>query len=337
MKRLIFASVTLFTVFLLVSCQKEIHETDFTGKALGTTYHIRIQGDGADISRKEIEQLIADLNQSLSTYISGSLISRINRGEKLKADTHFRYVFEQAAKVYKETDGIFDPTVGILVNAWGFGPGKKMKGIEKDSSLVDSLLQYVGFDRVKIDAAGYVFKENPGIYFDFNAIAKGYVIDKIGELIASKGYNHYLVELGGEVLARGKNIKENRPWTVAIDYPVPGSNSYAAAVVLKDNALATSGNYRKYRIDKQTGRKYVHTINPLTGYPAQSELLSASVMAPNCTLADAWATACMASGLEKSKKYILQHKDLEGLLIYSDPNGKLQIWKSEGIKIIKLY
>ncbi len=332
-EKFLFVKILFLSILLNFSCQKEQNSYHyFSGKALGTTYHIRIHGQGDQISQKDIEKRIAELNQSLSTYISNSLISRINRGEKLRADKHFRYVYEEAKKIYEKTGGLYDPTIGILVNAWGFGPGKRMKNL--DSVKVDSLMQYVGFDKVRIDSQGYVIKQNPHIFIDFNSIAKGYVIDQIGELIASKGYKNYLVELGGEVLAKGKNLKENRPWIVAIDYPEQGSHAFITELPLHDEAIATSGNYRKFRVDKETGKKYVHTINALTGFPQQSALLSVSVIAPNCTRADGWATACMAAGFEKAKDFIEQEKDLRGILIYTDSSGKLKIWKSRKINLI---
>ncbi|NPA43050.1 MAG: FAD:protein FMN transferase [Chlorobi bacterium] len=328
--------VSLILILLLGACRPSVPEKKMTGRALGTTYHIRVQGKGEPLERKDIENLIADLNRSLSTYISSSLISRINRGDTLKADIHFRRVFEAADRIYRASGGIYDPTVGILVNAWGFGPGKRIPGLDTMPHKVDSLRRFVGWNLVSIDSAGYVRKEHPAVFLDFNSIAKGYIIDRIGDLIASKGYENYLVELGGEVLARGSNIREGRPWLVAVDYPLPGKERFAAAVELHDQAIATSGNYRKYRIDKRTGRKYVHTLNPFTGYPEPSDLLSASVIAPDCTTADGWATACMAAGTEKAKTFLTSREELEGILIYSDSTGRLRIWKTPGIKLTEL-
>jgi len=322
---------------VLMACGKEVPEQSFAGKALGTTYHIRVQGRGKKLRRKEIEKEIARLNRSLSTYISGSLISRINRGDSLRADEDFLRVFQKAREIYYASGGIYDPTVGILVNAWGFGPGKKIRGIENDSSIVDSLKQFVGFDMVRIDSAGRVRKKYPRIFIDFNSIAKGYVIDRLGDLIASKGYENFLVELGGEVLARGKNLKEKRPWVVAVDYPLPGSENFAVGLILRNQAVATSGNYRKYRIDPKTGKKYVHTLNPFTGYPEASDLLSASVIADDCTTADGWATACMAAGVEKAKTFLTSRSELEGILIYSDSAGRLQVWKTPGVETVRLH
>jgi len=338
MKRIFVKRLFFFIlfIFLLAGCRNELPEKTFSGKALGTTYHIRVQGKGKPLKQKDIEELIARLNRSLSTYISGSLISKINRGDTLRADEHFRRVFEQAYTVYKETGGIYDPTIGILVNAWGFGPGKKIKGIETDTAIVDSLLHYVGMDMVYIDEEGFVHKKYPQIFLDFNSIAKGYIIDRIGDLIEEKGYRNYLVELGGEVLARGQNMRENRPWLVAVDYPLPGNEAFITGVELHNEAIATSGNYRKYRVDKKTGKKFVHTLNPQTGFPEPSDLLSVSIIAPDCTTADAWATACMAAGKEKAIQFINNHPGLKGILIYSGENGQLKIWTSPAVKTVKI-
>ncbi len=317
----------LAVLWLTTACRRPGQKV-FQGYALGTTYKIIVQGDGDRLSQSDIEELIRRLNASLSTYQGQSLISRINRGDTLKADRHFAYVFRKAYEIYRETEGRYDPTIGLLVNAWGFGPGKKIPGIETDSSIVDSLMRYVGMDLVRIDSDSTVRKKYPRTFIDFNSIAKGYVIDQIGALIASKGYRHYLVELGGEVLARGHNVRENRPWIVSIDYPAPGSRAEMLEVPLTDRAVATSGNYRKFKIDRKTGRKYVHTLNALTGYPAVSHLLSASVFAPDCTTADGWATACMASGLDKARQYIEAHPELDAILIYSDSTGQIRVWNS---------
>ncbi len=328
--------VLIFLLLLTFNQCRRPHSYYFQGNALGTTYHIRVQGEGKSISDRDIQDVIRRLNRSLSTYQATSLISRINRGDTLVVDKHFRFVLERARKIYKATGGRYDPTIGILVNAWGFGPGRRIAGIERDSSVVDSLMRYIGLDMVKIDSAGIVRKKYPQIFIDFNSIAKGYVIDRIAAMIASKGYRNYLVELGGEVVARGRNIAENRDWIVGIDYPVPGSNSEILELYLRDRAIATSGNYRKFKIDPQTGRKYVHTINALNGYPAISHLLSASVLAPDCTDADGWATACMASGFEKAKQYIQARPELDAVLIYSDSAGKIRVWESPGVKTLKV-
>ncbi len=335
MKHILAFLIPLVTISInLVSCNGKKEKT-FEGYALGTSYHIRIQGHGQSISKAEIERLINKINSSLSTYRHNSLISRVNHGEVLVSDKYFKDVYQQALKIYRETGGIYDPTVGILVNAWGFGPEKKLENIEKDSTVVDSLLNYVGYNKVWITSKGFIKKKHPAIFIFFNSIAKGYVIDKIGELLRHKGYYNFIIELGGEVLASGKNILEDRPWEIAVESPVEKEKNMLV-VNLKNEAIATSGNYRKFRVDPITGKKYVHTINPLTGYPAQSNLLSASVVAPTCTEADGWATACMAGGFERAKKWIEKHKQLKGILIYSDSTHHIRIWHSPDLDIKKI-
>ena len=330
----------LIIISILFSCKQnpKTKQYYFQGEALGTTYHIKaISNKQSEIvSKKDIDSVINAVNQSLSTYIPSSLISRINKGEKLKADKQFTDVFNAASKIYKATNGLYDPTIGILVNAWGFGPKKKLKNIEKDSVLVDSLLKFVGYNMVSIDSNGFINKKYPQIYFDYNSIAKGYAIDRVAKMLRDKHFTDFLVEIGGEVVAGGKNSLKNRAWIVAVDNPERATQKkYISEIKLKDKAMATSGNYRKFYVDKKTGRKYVHTINPKTGYPAISHLLSATLIAKNCTIADGYATACMVLGLEKSKKLLKNNKDLEAFLVYSDKNGNIKTFHTEGIEFIK--
>ena len=332
----------IFLVFigLQVACRHtaENKKLYFEGEALGTTYHITaIQAKPQkEVVKKDIDSVIEAINASLSTYRPNSLISRINKGEVLKVDPMFKGVFEEANRIYKTTKGVYDPTIGILVNAWGFGPKKKLKGIEKDSSIVDSLMKFVGYDMLRLDEGDTLRKKYPEIFIDYNSIAKGYAIDRVGKLFADRGYQNYLVEIGGEVLGKGTNVLKNRPWIVAIDNPDRKSKKKLfSKIELKDRAMATSGNYRKYYIDKKTGKKYVHTLNSKTGYPEISHLLSATIIADNCMRADGYATACMALGLEKCKKMLNEHPELEAFLIFSDNEGKLKTYQTKALKIIK--
>ena len=339
MKRLFFISFTfLYVVFISCKQQGTAVSSFFQGNALGTTYHIKVikSQNSKPVSKQEIDSVIEVINNSLSTYRPNSLISRINKGEILKPDQHFIKVFRSAQKIYRETGGLYDPTIGILVNAWGFGPKKKIKNIETDSTIVDSLKKFVGYDFLSIDKKGFFKKRYPQVYIDYNSIAKGYAIDCIGEMLARKGYRNYLVEIGGEVLAKGKNIEKKRDWLVAIDNPDrQNDNKFISKIALTDKAIATSGNYRKYYIDNKTGRKYVHTLNPKTGYPVQQHLLSASVIANNCTLADGYATAFMVMGFKKAKKFLQAHPELEAFLVYSDNKGHIKTFKTKGVKIIQ--
>ena len=302
-----------------------------SGSALGTTYNITYLAKQELNFQREIDSLFQELNRSMSTYIPTSDITRINRGDStIVVDQMFREVFELSGKVFDATDGYFDPTVGVLVNAWGFGPGTEL---QMDNMKVDSLLDYVGFNKVSINSNNKVKKENPAIYFDFNAIAKGYAVDRLAVLLKNKGLTDFLIEVGGELVAQGENrIKEKR-WVVAIDDPMmEESRTYKRTLYMKDVAMASSGNYRKFKIDPETGIKYVHTIDPKTGYTKNSNILAASVLANDCATADAFATSFMAMDLEKSKAILAQHKELEGYIIYLDAEGNVLEYMTNGFK-----
>ena len=302
-----------------------------SGSALGTSYNITYLSKSELNFEREIDSLFQVLNQSMSTYIPTSDISRINAGDStIVVDAMFREVFELSAKVFEATDGYFDPTVGVLVNAWGFGPGTELK---MDSTKVDSLLDYVGFNKVSINLDHRIKKADPAIYFDFNAIAKGYAVDRLAVLLRNKGIAHFLVEVGGELVAQGENRIKGKRWVVAIDDPMmEESRTYKRTLYMKDIAMASSGNYRKFKIDPETGAKYVHTIDPKTGYTKNSNILAASVMANDCATADAFATSFMAMDLEKTKTILAQHKELEGYIIYLDPEGKVLEYMTNGFK-----
>ncbi|PCJ97332.1 MAG: thiamine biosynthesis protein ApbE [Flavobacteriaceae bacterium] len=307
-------------LMVLFSCGEPVKNIN-QGSALGTTYNITyISNEDLDF-QTEIDSVFASINQSMSTYLPDSDISKINQGDStLVVDAMFVDVFELSRKVYDSTNGYFDPTVGTLVNAWGFGPGEEMK---LDSSRVDSLLEYVGFDKVSITEAYTVRKKSPFIYFDFNAIAKGYAIDRLAMMLNQKGINDYLVEVGGELVAKGVNRISEKKWVIGVDDPEGEDRSIPKILLeLKDKAMASSGNYRKFRIDATTGKKYVHTINPKTGYTKNSNVLGATVIASTCAEADAYATAFMAMDLDDSIKLLVKQQEMEAYIIYLDENGE---------------
>lgn len=321
-------------LFLLVGCIKKgpAVKNQTIGNALGTTYSIIYLSDEELDFQTEIDSVFKVVNQSMSTYIPNSDISRINRGESLTVDSMFKDVFNLSKKINLESNGYFDPTVGTLVNAWGFGPGEQ---IELDSTKVDSLLQYVGFDKVQLTSDGEIKKESPEIFFDFNAVAKGYAIDRLGAMLDKKGIANYLVEVGGEVLTKGENLISEKPWTVGIDDPqVEFGRQLKKVVSLKNKALASSGNYRKFRIDSITGEKYVHTINPKSGFTKNSKVLAASVVADDCATADAYATTFMAMELEDSKLLLKKHKELEAYIIYLGDEGETLEFMTEGFEAL---
>lgn len=314
--------VSLLVFFMLFSCKENppVEAIRLQGSVFGTTYSIIYFGN--EKYEQNIQQLFDDVNASLSTYIPNSDISRINRGEAdVKVDAYFKEVFEKSVRIHKETNGYFDPTVGDLVNAWGFGPKKPLNDL--DSTKVRQLMKFVGFDKVRIEN-NEVIKEFEETYFDFNSIAKGYGIDVVGRFLESKGVQNYLVEIGGEIRARGRK-PENKLWTVQLDNPnTDGTRSAYAVLQLTDKSMASSGNYRKFRISKE-GQKYVHTINPKTGYALESNVLAATVIADlDCADVDAYATAFMAMGLEGTKAFLKSHPTLEVVLIYVDANGEIR-------------
>jgi thiamine biosynthesis lipoprotein len=253
-------------------------------------------------------------------------ISKINKGDStVVIDAYFKEVLEKSKYLNKITDGYFDPTVGNLVNAWGFGPKKPLNTMSE--RVIDSMMQYVGLHKVTIKNAKIV-KQSPEIYLDFNSIAKGYGVDIVGRFLESKNIVNYLIEIGGEIRARGKSQKDNY-WRVAIEKPnTDGTQSFQTTVELKNSSMATSGNYRKFRLTKE-GNKYVHTINPKTGYAKESNLLSASIIAPeDCADVDALATAFMAMGLEKTKFFLEQHSQFKAVLIFANKKGKLEEYRN---------
>lgn len=302
-----------------------------SGAALGTSYNIIYLAKEELNLEREIDSVFQVLNRSMSTYIPTSDISRINSGDSTVIVDHmFREVFELSEKVFQATDGYFDPTVGVLVNAWGFGPGTEMK---MDSVRVDSLLGYVGFDKVSIRADNRIRMENPGMYFDFNAIAKGYSVDRLAVLLENKGLTDYLIEVGGELVAKGENRIKSKKWVVAIDDPMNDEQrTIKRTVFMKDVAMASSGNYRKFKIDPETGVKYVHTIDPKKGYTKISNILAASVLAKDCATADAFATSFMALDLEITKSILAQHQELEGYIIYLDQQGSVLEYMTDGFQ-----
>lgn len=331
MKKLFYFIVVL----LLLSCEEETpkkQELKVAGYAQGTTYSvIYISEDGINHQRS-IDSLLIEIDNSMSTYNKNSLISKWNKSEdggEVKFDDNFAQVYSISENVFQQTEGLFDPTVAPLVNAWGFGFEKES---EINQVLIDSLLPVVGFNKLLSPhgARGGVVKIDSQFTLDFNAVAQGYTVDVLGELLEQRGINNYLVEVGGELRAKGNNINDTL-WRVGIDRPLPNlkEREIEAIVSLNNLSLATSGNYRKFY--EKDGKKYSHTINPKTGYPVEHNLLSATVITKECAYADAYATAFMVMGVEKSKEFLNTHKELMALLIFSDENGDLQTFTTENL------
>ena len=324
---------TLCIAVLVTACGTTPKENVYyiKGEAQGTTYSITYIAK-APVEKTAIDSILQVIDLSMSTYIDNSLISRINRGENLPIDPHFEKVFSASFDIYWQSKGAFDPSIGQLINAWGFG--KKENHTPPTQKQIDSLLALTGMDKVHyIDTprGAFIKKDNPNIQLNFNAIAQGYTSDVIADYFLSKQISNFIVEVGGELVIHGRNTLKNKPWRIGIDNPLQKPDEdreVIATVELTDCGLATSGNYRKLWTDSLTGQKYVHTINPKTGRPQPSNLLSATVIAPSAMLADGYATTLMAlGGIEKAKDFLAQHKELKAVLLYSDEAHKGQIQK----------
>ncbi len=318
-------------ILLFTGCRFEENQLiKIEGSAQGTTYHISYYSSNTKSLKVEIDSILHEIDQSLSTYVPESIISRSNKNEKnVEVDEYFTNVFNKSMEVSEKTNGYFDITVAPIINAWGFGFTKKAN---VDSVMIDSLLQYVGYKKVKLNIKTIV-KQKPEVMLDMNAIAQGYSVDLLAAYLEKKGIKDYMIELGGELLAKGK--KNNGDfWKIGIDKPVESNTderTLQATVNLNDRAMATSGNYRKFY--EENGQKYAHIIDPHTGYPAKNNLLSASVFANDCMTADAYATAFMVMGLEKSKQFLIDNPSLqlEVFFVY-DEKGELKTYTSESVK-----
>lgn len=297
------------------------------GMVFGTIYHITYQSDTN--YQKEIEAELQKVDNSLSPFNKTSIISRINRNEKVKVDEMFSEVFQLAEKISGDTDGAFDITVAPMVNAWGFG---FKTGNPPTRQTIDSLRAIVGFHNVALQD-GYVIKKNPKTMLDCSAIAKGYGTDVVARFLKKKGVQNFMVEIGGEIVVNG-NSEKLQPWRIGINKPTDDSlntNQAIQDVVSVSNiAMATSGNYRNFYY--KNGKKYAHTIDPKTGYPVQHNILSATVFADDCATADAYATSFMVLGLDGAKKILEKHPKLCAYLIYSDQKGSNQIWYSPSLQ-----
>lgn len=292
--------------------------TKLSGVVFGTSYHV-VYHDERNFET-QFDSLFTVINNAMSTYQTNSDISRLNRNETTTVDAHFIKVFNASKEIYKQTEGVFDPTIGGIVNAWDFGPEGKIANL--DSLKINSLMQSVGLNKVTL--VGNNIEKPQGTFIDFNAIAKGYGVDVIGEFLESKQVKNYLVEIGGEIRARGTNKEKQAPWKVGIEMPhFDGEQSILEAIEMHDEAMATSGTYRKFKTDAE-GNRYAHIIDTKTGYPSKTNLLSISVIAENCMVADGYATAFKAMGIEKVKTFLKKHPELKVFLIFENDKKQLE-------------
>ena len=322
---------------LIISCTTTTnHEILISndGHTQGTTYNINyISSNGIDY-HNDIDSILNAINQSLSTYMEKSIISKINRNESMQTDSLFTRVFDTAIKIANETDGAFDPTIAPVVNFWGFGFENI---IEKNENTLKELMQTVGYKKMKIKN-NRVIKYNQNTQIDFNAIAQGFTADLIGEHFQKIGIKNYMIEIGGELKCLGRNAEGNL-WRIGIDKPKEKvqKDRFQAIIEVKNKAVASSGNYRKFKINKETGMKYAHTIDPKNGKPIQTDLLSVTVVTKSCMAADAYATAFMVMGIDKSKSYLKNHPEIDALFIYSGDKGEWLQYQTKGFKKMVVY
>ena len=326
-----FLIITVLCTTRMFSCKNNGYKI-YNGLAQGTTYRIIAQNAPHDI-----EQQIADVFQRADSLFSifnpNSVISRINRNENRLIDDEIASCLMIASDVYSLSGGAYDVTVKPIVDAWGFGSGRKNPSAE----YIDSLMQFVGFDKLDFQTLpGVLRKQRSGVQIDLSSIAKGYTVDMMSRMLRKNGIKNFLVEIGGEIYCHGVNSK-GRDWIVGIDMPINGNgmldghavDKLQAVLSLSGKAVATSGNYRNFYVD-DNGNKIVHTINPKTGRPVNSNVLSVTVLSGTCAYADAIATALMAAGgLQQVKDMVRNmNTDIAYYVIYSDEDGFFKTYNS---------
>lgn len=313
---------------IIISQQRNMPYQKDTGYVFGTVYNITYQSE--ENWQSEIEAELKKVDEEFSMFNKQSTVSKINRNEEVSLSDDFLEVYDLARQVNKSTGGACDITVAPLVNAWGFGfKGQQMPTAHE----VDSLMRYVGMDKVRLTAARRIAKEHPQVSLDFSAVAKGYGSDRVARFLRGKGITNYMVEIGGEIVASGVN-GERRPWRIGVTKPTEDTlevgQELQTVINITDIAMATSGNYRNFYY--KGGKKYAHTIDPKTGYPVQHNILSATVLAKSCAMADAYATAFMVLGLEGTRQVLDKHPELMAYLIYNDKDGKYAVWYSPELR-----
>ena len=298
-----------------------------SGMVFGTSYNVTYESN--EELHDEIKAVLDSIDNSLSPFNEKSIIAAVNENREVKLDDMFTEVFQLARQVNEDTDGAFDITVAPLVNAWGFG---FKNGFMPTDSQVDSLLDIVGMQKVTLEG-GKIRKADPRMMLDCSAIAKGYAVDRIAKMLSAHGVKNMMVEIGGEIVAHGKN-GNGKAWRIGVTKPYDDTLSVntelQTVLSLTDVAMATSGNYRNFYYKE--GKKYAHTIDPKSGRPVQQSILSATVVAPSCAIADAYATSFMVMGLKRAKEILSRHPEMKAYLIYAGENGENQVWSSPGLE-----
>ena len=329
-----FLRLLIFSLFLLFSCNSSINESVLVrnvGEAQGTYYHIQYLSPSGVDYQCQIDSILAEVDSSVSLYVPYSIISSVNNQKKIKTDSIFNQLYDLAYQVYIDTDSSFDCTVAPLVDYWGFYRDVDSLDFDIDSNNVTDILEKVGMNKTVFLDTTVLLEE--GVKLDFNALAQGFSVDIIAQYLDEKGLENYLIELGGELKSKGFNA-DNKYWIVGVDKPVDtisNINRFQFVLNLKDEALATSGNYRKFYI--RDGVRYSHTINPRTGFPVQNRLLSVTVIANECSVADAYATAFMVMGVESSIELINKSEyQLDVYMVYTDSKQEWKTYISSGMQ-----
>jgi thiamine biosynthesis lipoprotein len=310
-------------------------ERRIEGRTMGTTYHVTVVARGtAPGLQEKIDRRLEEIDRSLSTYREDSEISRFNRlrqvGEEFRVSGDFLRVMQTAARVFTLSGGAWDGTVRPLVDLWGFGPAGPV-GEPPPPERVASRLAEVGFQKIEIRETGALVKRQASVTLDLSSIAPGYGVDQVAEVIRGEGFTDFLVEIGGEVAAAGSR-RDGRPWRVGIGRPrvdAAPDEVYRIAP-LRDAAFSTSGDYRNFFV--RDGVRYSHVLDPRTGRPVANGVVSVSILAPDCALADGLSTAVMVLGVEAGLALVERLEGVEGLIVVEMPDGRLEDHPSSGFR-----
>ena len=315
---------------VLASCGKQPEKVVLQGLAQGAYYAVTYYDEQNRNFQREIDSIFHAVDMSVNLWVDSSIISKVNRNEEVALDSIFIDNFNIAQKAARLSDGYFDPTISPIVAAWGFS---YKSGDSLTPQLIDSLRQLVDYRNIRIEN-GKVVKENPAMTLDFNAIAQGYTSDLIASFLKSRGVKNFLVDTGGEIMARGEK-PDGKPWIVGIEKPAENMDSeriVQTRIALRDKGLVTSGSTRKYV--ERNGKRYSHCINPKTGYPVEHQLLSVTVMAENSVWADALASICMVMGMEQSLPLIQGMDGVEAYYIFVNDQNELETFATEGFRVL---
>ena len=306
--------IGLFTILLLVSCS-DLQFQKMEGGALGTYYAITYKGKENPKLQAGVDSILNSINETFSIFNENSLVSKLNDNQEVILNKDFIEVFTIAQRIGKETDGALEMTIGPLVNLWGFG--KDERNTDLTQEVIDSVLTLIGYQKIHLEE-NKIIKDNPSIQLNFNALAKGYAVDKVADYMVAQGYKDCVVDIGGEIVAKGKKYHDQE-WNIGLQTPTrtrDGEMRAEETFHLYNRAVATSGNYRNYF--EENGKRYTHIIDPKTGRPEKSNLLSVTVIADQCVVADAYATAFMVMGKEKTKRFLNNHPELTCIFIFDD-------------------